>query len=120
MGGGRGNFRGFNPAQPHGAIAWNGTNSALNAQPFALRGQPQSQPPYGTNHFTLSLMTEPYLPHLTKPSGKDTVFFTVSGSRSSNISNQYATVPTAAEESGDFSAAGLPPIYNPATGQQFS
>ena len=28
-------------------------------------------------------MSEPYLPHLTKPSGKDTVFFTLSGSRNS-------------------------------------
>ena len=49
FGGGRGNFRGFNPAQPHGAISWNGSNSALNAEPFALRGQPQVQPASGTN-----------------------------------------------------------------------
>ena len=48
-GGGRGNFRNFNPGQPHGAIAWNGTNSAINALPFALLGQPQIQPPNGTN-----------------------------------------------------------------------
>ena len=42
--GGRGNFRGFNPGQPHGAVAWNGTNSFFNAQPFALLGQQQNQP----------------------------------------------------------------------------
>ena len=34
-GGGRSNFRGFNPGQPHGAVFWMGSNSALNAQPFA-------------------------------------------------------------------------------------
>ena len=118
-GGGRGNFRNFNPGQPHGSIAWNGTTSYFNAQPFALLGQEQNQPVNGTNHFTLSFMSAPYIPHLTKPSGKDTVFLTLSGSRSSNPDDFYATVPTDAERTGDFSAAGLPPIYDPVTGQQF-
>ena len=116
----RGNFRGFNPGQPHGAIFWMGSNSALNAEPFSLRGQPQSQPASGTNRFGLTFMSAPYIPHLTKPSGKDTVFLTLSGSRSSNPEEFYATVPTHAERSGDFSAAGLPAIYNPATQQQFT
>ena len=116
-GGGRGNFRNFNPGQPHGSIAWNGTNSIFNAQPFALLGQQQNQPSNGTNHFTLSFMSAPYIPKLTKPSGKDTVFLTLSGSRSSNPDDFYATVPTIAERGGDFS--GLPPIYDPVTGQQF-
>lgn len=43
-GGGRGNFRNFNPAQPHGSVFWDGSNSALNAEPFALQGQTQVQP----------------------------------------------------------------------------
>ena len=114
-GGGRGNFRGFNPGQPHGAIAWNGTNSAINAQPFALLGQQQEQPANGTNRFTVSFMSAPYIPRLTKPSGKDTVFFTLSGSRSSSPDDFYATIPTNAERGGDFSAVGLPPIYDPTT-----
>jgi hypothetical protein len=118
-GGGRGNFRNFNPGQPHGAIAWNGTNSAINALPFSLLGQPQIQPPNGSNKFTISFMSAPYIPHLTKPSGKDTVFLTVSGTRASSPDDFYATVPTDAERAGDFSAAGLPPIYDPVTGQQF-
>jgi hypothetical protein len=119
-GGGRGNFRGFNPGQPHGAIFWFGSNSALNAEPFSLRGQPQVQPASGTNRFGLTFMSAPYIPHLTKPSGKDTVFLTLSGQRSSNPIDEYATVPTDAERLGDFSAAGLPQIYNPATFQQFT
>ncbi len=118
-GGGRGNFRNFNPGQPHGSIAWNGTNSIFNAQPFALLGQKQNQPSNGTNRFTLSFMSAPYIPKLTKPSGKDTVFLALSGSRSSNPDDFYTTVPTIAERGGDFSAAGLPPIYDPVTGQQF-
>jgi trimeric autotransporter adhesin len=118
-GGGRGNFRNFNPTQPHGAIFWTGSNSALNAQPFNLVGQQQSQPASGTNRLGLTLMTSPYLPHFTKPSGKDTLFITLSDSRSSSPQDFYETVPTLAERGGDFSASGLPAIYDPATQQQF-
>jgi hypothetical protein len=119
-GGGRGNFRNINPGQPHGAIFWSGSNSALNAQPFALIGLPQLQPANGSNRFGITFMSAPYIPRLTKPSGKDTVFLTLSGSRSSNPDDFYATIPTDAERAGDFSAAGLPPIYDPVTGQQFT
>ena len=94
-GGGRGNFRGFRPDQPHGAIFWTGSNSALNAEPFTLRGQNADQPNYGSNRFGLTFMSEPFIPKLTKPSGKDTVFLTLSGTRTSNPIDQYAVVPTA-------------------------
>ena len=116
----RGNFRGFNPGQPHGAIFWMGSNSALNAEPFSLHGQPQQQPASGTNRFGLTFISAPYIPGLTKPSGKDTVFLTLSGSRGSNPVDEYATVPTDAERAGDFSAAGIPAIFDPTTFQQFS
>ncbi len=119
MGGGRMNFRNFNPGQPHGAIFWMGSNSALNAQPYSLQGQPQEQPASGTNRFGITFMSAPYLPGLTKPSGKDSVFLTLSGSRNSNPLDEYATVPTVAERAGDFSAQGQPPIYDPTTFQQF-
>jgi len=99
-GGGRGNFRGFNPGQPHGAVYWEGSNAALNAEPYSLRGQSQEQPASGTNRFGLTLMSAPYLPGLTKPSGKDTLSLSLSGSRSSNPSDQYATVPTDEEKAG--------------------
>jgi hypothetical protein len=117
--GGRGNFRGFNPGQPHGAIFWIGSNSALDAEPFSITGQPQEQPASGTNRFGITFMSAPYLPHLSKPSGKDMLFLTLSGQRSSNPLDEYATVPTDAERGGDFSAAGLPAIYDPTTFQQF-
>jgi trimeric autotransporter adhesin len=118
-GGGMRNFRNFDPGQPHGAIYWIGSNSALNAEPFSLRGQPQEQPPSGSNRFGITFISAPYIPHLTKPSGKDTLFLTVSGTRSSSPLDQYATVPTNAERVGDFSALGLPLIYDPTTFQQF-
>jgi hypothetical protein len=97
-----------------------GSNAALNAQPFALNGQSQQQPASGTNRFGITFMSAPYLPGLTKPSGKDTVFLTLSGQRNSNPLDEYATVPTDDERAGNFSASGLPAIYDPATGQQFS
>jgi hypothetical protein len=109
-GGGRGNFRGFNPGQPHGAIFWFGSNSALNAQTYSLTSVPQQQPVYGSNRFGLTFMSAPYLPGLTKPSGKDTVFLTLSGTRNSSPAGGYATVPTDAERTGNL--AGLPALYN--------
>jgi len=120
FGGGRGNFRGFKPGQPHGAIFWTGSNSALDADPFSLRGQTQNTPASGSNRFGLTFMSAPYIPGLTKPSGKDTVFLTLSGTRSSSPLDDYATVPTDAERGGDFSASGLPAIYDPTTQTQFT
>ncbi|HEX3892032.1 MAG TPA: TonB-dependent receptor [Terracidiphilus sp.] len=118
--GGFGNFRGFNPGQPHGAIFWMGSNSALNAEPFSLRGQSQEQPASGSNRFGLTFISAPYIPGLTKPSGKDNVFLTLSGQRSSTPLDEYATVPTDAEKGGDFSATGQPTIYDPTTLAQFT
>ncbi len=109
-GGGRGNFRGFNPSQPHGSFFWTGSNSALNAEPFSLRGQPQQQPASGSNRFGITLMGSPYIPGLFKPSGKDTVFLTLSGVRNSSPLDEYATVPTDAERSGN-----IPGLANPIT-----
>lgn len=119
-GGGRGNFRAFDPSQPHGSVAWNGSNAIFNAQPFALAGQSQAQPSNGSNQFMVSFMGEPYLPRLTKPSGKDTVFLSFSSTRQSTPEDEYALLPTSAERQGDFSASGLPAIYDPVTLQAFS
>jgi hypothetical protein len=109
-GGGRGNFRGFNPNQPHGSVFWTGSNSALNAEPFSLRGQPQEQPASGSNRFGITLMGPPFIPGVFKPSGKDTVFLTVSGVRNSSPLDQYATVPTDPERAGI-----IPGLANPIT-----
>ncbi|MGB6974835.1 MAG: carboxypeptidase-like regulatory domain-containing protein [Terracidiphilus sp.] len=101
FGGRRGNFRRFNPGQPHGAIFWTGSNSAINADPFSLHGQSTGQPASGTNRFGVTLMSAPYLPGVTKPSGKDTVFLSLFGQRSSNPVSEYGTVPTDAERAGE-------------------
>ena len=122
-GGGRGfNFRNLKPNQPHGAVYWSGGNSALDAKPFAIRGQDQTQPGYSSNRFGFTLAGAPYVPKLMKaPSSKDFIFLNMSGQRSSSPYDQFGTVPTLAERAGDFS--GLTnsqgqqvTIYDPATG----
>ena len=67
FGGGRTIFRNFNPAQPHGAIFWMGSNSALDALPFALNGQPQVRPASGTNRFGITFISA-HLPCPISPS----------------------------------------------------
>lgn len=101
-GGGRGNFRHFNPNQPHGAIFWNGGNSALNAEPFAIRGRELNQPGYASNRFGAVLMGVPYIPHLIENDTHDFIFLMLSGQRSSSPFNVYGTVPTAEERAGNF------------------
>ena len=128
-GGGRGgrgfgSFRNFKPNQPHGAIFWNGGDSALNAKPFAVRGQPIQQPAYNSNRFGAVLATAPYIPGILKPLTNDFIFLTLSGQRSTSPLNEYGTVPTNLERAGNFSqltgASGQPiPIYNPTTGLPF-
>src|ERR1035438_8208765 len=89
-----------------------GSNSALNAEPFSLRGEPQNQPASGSNRFGITFMSAPYLPGVTKPSGKDTMFLTLSGVRNSSPLDEYGTVPTDAERAGNIPglAPGVAPI----------
>ncbi|MGC2163436.1 MAG: TonB-dependent receptor [Silvibacterium sp.] len=116
--GGRGNFRHFNPNQPHGAIFWNGGNSALNAEPFTIRGEEINQPSYASNRFGATLIGVPYIPHLIEHDTRDFIFLTLSGQRSSTPFNEYGTVPTVAERGGNFqdltTQSGQPiTIYDP-------
>ncbi len=123
--GGRGfNFRKLKPNVPHGAIFWNGGNSAIDARDFAIRGQEIGQPDYGSNHFGLTFVGAPYIPRLLTHDQKDFLFFTFATQRASSPFDQYGTVPTAAERDGNFSGlttpSGLPvTVYDPQTGQPF-
>ncbi len=125
FGGGRGGFGRFNPNQPHGAIFWNGGNSALDAKDFAIRGQQFAQPAYASNRFGLVFAGAPYIPHVIEHDKKDYLFFTLAGQRSSTPFDQYGTVPTAAERAGDFSGLSTADgqqitLYDPSTGQPFA
>jgi trimeric autotransporter adhesin len=123
--GGRGNFRNFNPNQPHGSIFWNGGNSALNAENFSIRGQQVDQPSYASNRFGATLIGAPYIPKILEHDTKDFLFFTLSGQRSSTPFDQYGTVPTAPERTGNLAGlttqGGTPiTIYDPRTGLPFA
>jgi hypothetical protein len=98
----RGNFRRFNPYQPHGFLSWDGGNSVLNAEPFAIRGQNPNQPSYLSNEFRAVILGVPYIPHILTHDTHDFFFLMLSGQRSSSPFNEYGTVPTAAERTGNF------------------
>ena len=87
---------------------------------FLFAGQPQEQPESGSNRFGLTFISSPYIPGLDQAERQGHVFLSLSGTRTSSPLDEYATVPTDAERGGDFSAPGLPAIYDPTTLQQFT
>ncbi len=129
MRGGFGNFRNFNPAQPHGNIFWQGGNNALNAAPWSPDIS-VPQPSGFQNRFGASIAGSPYIPGLTKPNTNQFGFLNVSGQRNLNSVIEAGRVPTALERQGDFSqstvniqGASQPgsveyvQLYDPVTGQ---
>lgn len=127
-GGGRGGFGRFDPSKPHGQIFYQGGNGAFDATQYSLTGAPVTKPGYSNNRFGVSFAGSPFIPGLVKANPKQFVFFNLTGQRNTTPQNLYATVPSVAERSGDFSdlvqtVNGVPtltPIYDPATGAPFS
>lgn len=118
-------FRNLKPNQPHGAFFWEGGNGALNAEDFAIRGQPIEEPAYGQNLAGLTFIGAPYIPKLLEHDDKDFLFAAFVTSRQSTPFDEYGTVPLAAERTGDLSALtnqnGNPiTVYDPVTGQPFN
>jgi hypothetical protein len=105
-------------SQTHGLVFWNGGNSALNADPFLLAGQPSPNPSYDSNGYGLVITGHPYILGLTRPSNNDSASFSFAGQIATTLVNDYATVPTALEREGNFSqllgtSGALIPIYPP-------
>ena len=117
-GGGGGGFRGQNPNQFHGALAYTGSNSALNANSFSVTGLALPKPDSDTNNLTASITGTPYIPGLTKPNPKQFMFLSVQGTRNTTPTLTQVIVPTAAQRLGDLSAAtGV--VFDPNTGNPF-
>ena len=116
-GGGRGAFlgrgRGQNPMQGSATYTFGG--SALDAAPYPLRANGQSNPDYTRQQFGATLGGPLRLPKYD--GSRTTFFFNYNGGRSSNLFDQYATVPTAALRAGDFGGAT---IIDPSTGLPFA
>ena len=116
-------FRKFNPALPHGSLFYIAGNAVLNAKDFSLTGAPTVQPPYNSNVFGATFTFTPIIPHVLT-STSNFVFLNLTGNKTANPFDEYATVPTVAERGGDLSALtsahGAPlNIYDPRTGLQF-
>jgi TonB-dependent receptor-like protein/carboxypeptidase family protein len=108
----------------HFNASYDTRNSALDASPYALHGIRAEKPEYAQNSFGVGVGAT--LPWVKK--AKTSLFASYNGSRTGSPFSGFATVPTPALRSGDFSgtpiASGpavgrVPIIYDPATGQPF-
>jgi hypothetical protein len=108
FGGGRGGRGRFNVNQPHGSLFYSFGDSALNANPYSLSGEPLSQPGYNSSRFGGVVGGPLRIPKIYDGGAKTFFFLTFFGTRASNLFDQLATVPTEAERNGDFSQTLAP------------
>jgi hypothetical protein len=120
--------RGFDINKPHGSIYYGIGDSALNAAPYSLTGQPVIKPAYEQNSFGGSIGGPLNIPKIYHGGDKTFFFVNYNGKRGENPFDQFTTVPTLLERQGNFSQtlytsgpnAGQPvQIFNPATNTQF-
>ena len=124
--GGRGGFllggRGARGQQPYqGSVTYTFGGSALDAPPYQLRSDvPVTEPHFAQNTFGATFGGPLKLPGLYANTNRRTTFqLNYTGNESNNLFDQYATVPTDAMRSGDFSASPIA-LIDPATGQPFA
>lgn len=100
-----------------GSFYLNWRNSALDARPFSLTGQPAPKRPYAHSRFGFMAGGPLRVPGLLEP--ERTFFFAnYTGVRSRNPYQATGTVPAWAERSGDFSSStvrGPVTIYDPSS-----
>ena len=125
--GGAGGFgrRGFDSNRPHGSLYYGVGDSALNASPFALTGQPTEKPAYLQNSFGGSVGGPLNIPHIYQGGSKTFYFVNFNGKHGDNPFDEFSTVPTLLERQGNFSqttysSTGAPvQIFNPATNSAY-
>jgi hypothetical protein len=129
FGGGGFGRRGFDINRPHGSLYYGVGDSALNASPFSITGQPTEKPAYLQNTFGGSLGGPLNIPHIYHGGTKTFYFINYNGKRAENPFDQFSTVPTLQERQGNFSAvtytsgleAGKPvEVFNPATNTPYA
>jgi uncharacterized membrane protein YgcG len=104
FGGGGFGRRGFDINRPHGSLYYGVGDSALNASPFSLTGQPTEKPAYLQNSFGGSVGGPLNIPHIYHGGSKTFYFINYNGNRAENPFDQFSTVPTVPERQGNFSA----------------
>lgn len=106
-----------------GSVNYSYGGSALNTtsiQPRNGIATPVPQLPYAQNTYGGTIGGPLIIPGIYKDTKRRTNFqLNYSGNHSTNVQDQYATVPTAAMRSGDFSSAGIQ-LIDPATGKAFA
>ena len=116
--GGRGG-RGQRPYQGSATYTFGG--SALNSPPYQLNANaPTGQPQYAQNNFGATFGGPVKIPGLYENANRRTTFqVNYTGTESNTLFDQYATVPTDAMRSGDFSASPIQ-LIDPSTKQPFT
>jgi len=104
--------------QLHGDVWEFLRNNALDANSWFSNHFGVPRPVYRHNQFGFTAGGPVYIPHVYN--GKDKAFWFVDyeGTRFNEADTELGTIPTSAMLNGDFSAPGLPTIYNPATTTQ--
>lgn len=115
------------PSAIHGLAFFTLNNSVANARPFSLSGSDVEQPAYAQSRFGIVAGGPLSIPKIVKDPST-TFFVSYFGTRAKNPQINFATVPTAAERTGDFSQAvqsaganQTAPVmlYNPATNMPY-
>ena len=119
-GGGRGNFRGFNPGQPHGAIFWMGSNSALNAEPFSLARSAAGAAGVGHESLRAHIHERAVYSATDEAERQGYGVSHAFGIAQFESGGRICDGADGCRTRGRFFGRGLPPIYDPTTGQQFS
>src|SRR3984885_2902929 len=113
--------RGVDTNRPHGSLYYGVGDSALNASPFELTGQPPENPGYLQNSFGGSIGGPPKIPPIYHTGRQNFYFVNFNGKHGDNPFDQFSTVPTVLERQGNFSQTTYSPtgvpvqIFNPAT-----
>lgn len=93
----------FDLNHPHGMVYYTANDSALNAAPYPLTGQPSAKPGFLQQRFGVTLGGPLNIPKTYKGGSKTFFFFNYNGARGKTLYDAFSVVPTAAERSGDFS-----------------
>jgi len=92
--------------------------SALDASPYPIRANSQTDPSYARQQFGATVGGPLRIPGVYDGS-RTTFFLNYSGGHSNNLVDQYATVPSASMRAGDFSSLSVGPV-DPTTGLPFA
>lgn len=109
-GGGRGRGR-FDINRPHGALFYTLSDSAFDAAPYSLTGEPANKPSYTRHNFGAVLGGPLNIPKIYHGGDKTFFFLSYTGSLGDSPYDAFSTVPTLDERKGIFPV----PIYDPVT-----